>query len=258
MPGGQGRGLVQRRLPGKPGHKPSMRLQLPSHGSLMVGSGSQVAAMRHAAIRLTAQAAEALHQASGGRDIPTEGPVWNGNTVALIRAAKAHGHLALVENFVRVLRSGPEGLGCPKAAAALGRLSTLFALLAVEQHEAVLLEGGYLSPEQSAMLRRAIQAEMARIRPDAVALVDSFGFDDYYLNRWGAGAIAPLGSGREWGQAPMARPLLPHCSALGRSDGNVYQALYEMAQGSPLNRTEEGPAWDAVIKPGMSKPRARL
>lgn len=31
----------------------------------------------------------------------------------------------------------------------------------------------------------------------------------------------------------------------------MYAAMLEMAQGSPLNATQEGPAWEAVLKPAM-------
>ena len=103
---------------------------------------------------------------------------------------------------------------------------------------------------------------LVELRPDAVALVDGFGFEDYQLN-----------------------------SCLGRSDGNVYNALLQVtlrnlfnvngesarkfdvkkacvaaslvscyqipfnftdwmqaAKSSPLNQTEEGPAWHSVLK----------
>ena len=53
-------------------------------------------------------------------------------------------------------------------------------------------------------------------------LVDAFGHEDYVL-----------------------------ASAIGRYDGNVYQALYEAAQKSPLNDSEQGPAWDPVLGPLM-------
>lgn len=76
--------------------------------------------------------------------------------------------------------------------------------------------------EQARALRTAGLQRLASLRPNAVALVDAFGFDDYSLN-----------------------------SALGRADGDVYAALLSMAQGSPLNQTQEGPAWEAVLKPAM-------
>ena len=43
-----------------------------------------------------------------------------------------------------------------------------------------------------------------------------------------------------------------------REDGDVYRALYEAAKSSPLNDTEEGPAWDAVLREhlvGEARPR---
>jgi acyl-CoA oxidase len=62
------------------------------------------------------------------------------------------------------------------------------------------------------------------LRPNAISLVDSWAFTDYELN-----------------------------SALGRKDGDVYSALLRMAKGSPLNKTDEGPAWETVLKPAMEK-----
>jgi acyl-CoA oxidase len=70
---------------------------------------------------------------------------------------------------------------------------------------------------------------LQQVRPDAIALVDAWHFTDYELN-----------------------------SALGRKDGQVYSALLQMARGSPLNATEEGPAWSAVLKPAMQQFRAKL
>jgi hypothetical protein len=49
----------------------------------------------------------------------------------------------------------------------------------------------------------------AEIRPDAVALVDAFDYPDEILQ-----------------------------SCIGRYDGNVYEALYEYAKMSPLNKQD--------------------
>ena len=51
-----------------------------------------------------------------------------------------------------------------------------------------------LTGEQLHWARRSVYALLAAVRPDAVALVDAFGYDDYLLN-----------------------------SALGRKDGDVYR-----------------------------------
>jgi hypothetical protein len=54
---------------------------------------------------------------------------------------------------------------------------------------------------QAEWARRQYYATLAALRPDAVGLVDAFGFSDYALN-----------------------------SALGRADGDVYRALLAAAQ----------------------------
>lgn len=58
-------------------------------------------------------------------------------------------------------------------------------------------------------VRERLYEIMARLRPNAVAIVDSLDFSDRELN-----------------------------SVLGRRDGNVYPALLEWAQKSPINREE--------------------
>lgn len=78
--------------------------------------------------------------------------------------------------------------------------------------------------EQAAAARAAHRAVLSSLRPDAVALVDAFGWEDYALN-----------------------------SALGRYDGDVYNALLRMAAASPLNSTQEGPAWEGVLRPVMQR-----
>ena len=41
------------------------------------------------------------------------------------------------------------------------------------------------------------------------------------------------------------------CTHRRSADGDVYRALLAAAQASPLNATEEGPAWEAVLKLAM-------
>ena len=65
---------------------------------------------------------------------------------------------------------------------------------------------------QAAWARAQQYALLAALRPDAVALVDAFGIEDYLLN-----------------------------SAIGRADGDVYRALLAAARASPLNATQACP-----------------
>ena len=60
---------------------------------------------------------------------------------------------------------------------------------------------GYLSRDQVEAVHEEILVLLHEVRPDAVALVDAFGLDDYYVN-----------------------------SALGAYDGDVYTRLYNWVQ----------------------------
>ena len=83
-----------------------------------------------------------------------------------------------------------------------------------------------LQAPKVAELKRQLLREA---RPDAISLVDAWAFTDYELN-----------------------------SCIGREDGDVYDALLRAAQASPLNATDEGPAWEAVLKPMVGQLRAKL
>ena len=77
----------------------------------------------------------------------------------------------------------------------------------------------FVSPKQLQVIRSASKKLLVSIRPNAVALVDAWSFHDYELN-----------------------------SALGRYDGNVYEALYKWAQKAPLNKTQVGPAYKPILQ----------
>jgi acyl-CoA oxidase len=82
---------------------------------------------------------------------------------------------------------------------------------------------------QAARVQQEQKALLEAIRPDAISLVDAWAFTDYELN-----------------------------SALGREDGDVYADLLRMAARSPLNATDEGPAWESVLKPTIKQLRSKL
>ncbi|PSC69663.1 peroxisomal acyl-coenzyme A oxidase 1-like [Micractinium conductrix] len=187
----------------------------------------QLAALAAVAAQLTAQAAAVLARAGGGRP-GVEGEAWNSSSVDLIRAARAHIALYLHQNFIecveaassqRKLSAGP--------AAVLRQLVALHGVATLLDAAGDLQERGYATGRQVALLRGEQRTLVRALRPNAVALTDSFGYPDYMLN-----------------------------SALGRRDGNVYQALLDSAKSSPLNATQEGPAWKPVLEP-LLNPQAR-
>lgn len=73
----------------------------------------------------------------------------------------------------------------------------------------VLFQAGLLSVPQVLQISARIKELLAQLRPNAVALVDSFDLHDKRLN-----------------------------SVLGRYDGNVYEHMFDWARRSPLNATE--------------------
>ena len=81
------------------------------------------------------------------------------------------------------------------------------------------LEGGFLSGEQAQMVRSQVRDLLFTLRPNAVALVDSWGLSDWELN-----------------------------SALGRRDGRVYEALFAQAQREPLNRLQPRGGWRSLLE----------
>jgi len=72
-----------------------------------------------------------------------------------------------------------------------------------------LPKAAILTDAQVIQVNQHVKELLAIIRPNAVALVDSFDFHDVHLG-----------------------------SVLGRYDGNVYENMFEWAKKSPLNKTE--------------------
>lgn len=71
------------------------------------------------------------------------------------------------------------------------------------------LKAGILTGAQITQVNQHVKELLAVIRPNAVALVDSFDFHDVHLG-----------------------------SVLGRYDGNIYENMFEWAKKSPLNKTQ--------------------
>merc|ERR1712130_428451 len=82
---------------------------------------------------------------------------------------------------------------------------------------------GHLTGESLVHIEEALREVMRSLRPDLIALVDAFEFPDNVLN-----------------------------SALGKYDGRVYEALYESAKASPLNRQDPLPGY-RFLEPLLDK-----
>lgn len=134
------------------------------------------------------------------------------NSVALLAYKAAECHSAYI--FVRQNYDAVQQLVSDEPVkAVLLRLLELVCLTQMRENAGDWMNA--LGEEHVDLLTIRINEVLNEIRPDAVALVDSFGFDDYQLQ-----------------------------STLGRHDGNVYEAIYQEAKLSPLNQTPKMVGWE--------------
>lgn len=97
----------------------------------------------------------------------------------------------------------------PELRIVLKRLAALFGAFNLDKHASVL-NCGYMQASCTSTLHRAVEELCHQLKPDAVALVDAIAPPDFVLN-----------------------------SALGRSDGRVYNELQKKFAGSMGQR----PSW---------------
>ncbi|KAI8609386.1 hypothetical protein BC830DRAFT_1070995 [Chytriomyces sp. MP71] len=134
-----------------------------------------------------------------------KGQTWNDSLIEMYAISKAHCQYILLKNFVHAAYHDKRA----KANDVSGVLISLCGLFGVSTMESELsefVEDGFVSHQQTGWLRTQIKNSLREVRPNAVALVDSWGIPDYVLN-----------------------------SALGRYDGKVYESMFEMALKEPLN-----------------------
>lgn len=75
-----------------------------------------------------------------------------------------------------------QGQMSSQSKAVLQRLVSLFGITILLQNLGDLMEDDYASRQQVSLIRQQQYALLRELRPDAVALVDGFGFEDYLLN----------------------------------------------------------------------------
>ena len=202
-------------------------------------AASAVTLLRARAAALTVAATDALIAASGGGAPAFEGGPWNGATVDLIRAARAHCAAVLAATLAdTVAAASSDGRLPPPAARVLATLARLHALGGLVDGAADCVDAGVAAPGFGRAARSALYACLSALRPDAVALVDAFAIPDYLLD-----------------------------SALGAADGDAYRRLKAAAALSPLSAAPEGAGWAPVLRDLLAPsvrnakkgaPRARL
>ncbi|CAL6351701.1 unnamed protein product [Bathycoccus prasinos] len=140
--------------------------------------------------------------------------------VSWIKVAKSHCALVVLANFFDGIHEAEKLKVSKETIAVLKRLATLHALCGVEDELGDWVEDGYLEAMQCQLVREEIAQLLQEMRPDAAALADSLGLDDYFLN-----------------------------STLGARDGNVYENLFAAAQKAPFNSSHKPPGYDHLLWP---------
>ncbi|GMT23160.1 hypothetical protein PFISCL1PPCAC_14457, partial [Pristionchus fissidentatus] len=179
-------------------------------------------ALEHAARRLIIHAYDEWEKRV--KEGESRDRAWNEVTVEMNRAARIYTRLFIARSFHRRVISSPETVR-----------SVLTDLLSLYLHyECIdmahhLLHDGHCNGDQINFLKRSMNEDLIKLRPDAVSIVDSFDQSDRELN-----------------------------SVLGRRDGNVYEALFEWAKSSELNYTDVLPAVEKHIKVMLEANRAKM
>ena len=158
------------------------------------------------------------HQAYEARIVKKQ--PWTSLMIQLHRLSKAFSESLLVANFYKaVFEDKPDPTLNSATHKVMRELFRLYALYTIDQQSSEFILSGALEASQLYALTPRIQQHMETIRPHAVRLVDAWSIPDYLLE-----------------------------SALGRHDGDVYNALWQKAHlENPLNlqtfnpdfRTEE-------------------
>ncbi|XP_058021927.1 peroxisomal acyl-coenzyme A oxidase 1 isoform X1 [Ahaetulla prasina] len=145
---------------------------------------------------------------------------WNRTSIDLVRASEAHCHYVVVKLFTAKLSE----IGDAAVHAVINNLCSLYALCGIIKNSGDFLQGGILTEAQLIQVNMRIKELLAVIRPNAVALVDSFDFCDSVLG-----------------------------SVLGRYDGNIYENMFEWSKKSPLNKTQVHESFHKHLKPLQAK-----
>lgn len=135
----------------------------------------------------------------------------------IVDMARAHSELVVLSKFHEKLQEEISGFGVKEQ---LQTLYYVYALSLIKVHAGEFLSVGYCTPKQVFLAKAQLRTLFSKVRPNAVALVDSFDHTDHFLG-----------------------------STLGRYDGDVYNHLYNEAWKDPLNQSLVIDGYSEYIKP---------
>jgi len=139
---------------------------------------------------------------------------WNECSLELVEAVRGHCFYVLLTHFEKTVKS-IENEAVKKV---MSEICSFFALSQLVDQP----WNGLVSADQSELIKEAAFSLLNRLRPNCVALVDSFDIPDRVLN-----------------------------STLGSYDGNVYERLYESARRSTLNLKDPFEGYHEHLRPRL-------
>ena len=137
------------------------------------------------------------------------------DTMSMVNSAERHCFYFMYLKFKAAIQSTTDA----GVAEVLQQLCLLFGLSQIIDGSGW---GGIINSDEQQLAETTVGQILSKLRPNAVSLVDSFDIPDRVLN-----------------------------SAIGRSDGNVYEALFKNAKDSPLNETGPFSGYSDYLKPHL-------
>ncbi|KAI0236459.1 fatty-acyl coenzyme A oxidase [Massospora cicadina] len=135
-------------------------------------------------------------------------------SVERLKAAKMHYHAFTLNKFVEGVSNAPISLQ-----PILQQLCQLYACHVTIENASEFLAASYFSASQMQEIRIRVMKLCQALRPQAVNLVDSFGFSDYVIN-----------------------------SPLGRYDGDIYRAYFDLVRQNNPHQPRP-PYFKSILKP---------
>ncbi|KAK9921846.1 hypothetical protein M0R45_030342 [Rubus argutus] len=139
----------------------------------------------------------------------------------LVEAAVAHCQVIVVSKFIEKLQQNIQGIGVKQL---LETLCYIYSLNLIHKHLGDFLSTRSITPKQASLASDQLRSLYAKVRPNAIALVDAFNYTDHFLG-----------------------------SVLGSYDGNVYPKLYEEAWKDPLNESVVPDGYHENIRPVLKQ-----
>eukprot|EP00252_Welwitschia_mirabilis_P014717 TRINITY_DN3252_c0_g1_i1.p1 TRINITY_DN3252_c0_g1~~TRINITY_DN3252_c0_g1_i1.p1 ORF type:complete len:660 (+),score=129.61 TRINITY_DN3252_c0_g1_i1:80-2059(+) len=145
-------------------------------------------------------------------------------SIDLVKVAQAHCQLIVLSKFSDKVNQTHADMNVKHQ---LEVLCYVYGLSLLCEHIGEFLATGYLTKDQAQLAGNHLTSLFHCVRPNAVALVDSFNHSDHFLG-----------------------------SVLGRYNGDAYVHLYMEALKEPLNKSVVAEGYEDYIKPLITRPHA--